>query len=55
MALAREGTGWSSEELARRLGGWMLEARPVALVIGGIAGSTPHSLPRRPIAGASVR
>jgi 23S rRNA (pseudouridine1915-N3)-methyltransferase len=38
VALAREGAGWSSEELARRLGSWMREARPVALAIGGSHG-----------------
>jgi 23S rRNA (pseudouridine1915-N3)-methyltransferase len=41
VALAREGTGWSSEELARRLDGWMREARPVALAIGGSHGLDP--------------
>ena len=41
VALAREGTGWSSEELARRLGSWMREARPVALAIGGSHGLDP--------------
>ena len=41
VALAREGTGWSSEELARRLGTWMREARPVALAIGGSHGLDP--------------
>ena len=32
------GSPWSSEELARRLDGWRLSARPVALVIGGAWG-----------------
>ena len=41
VALAREGAGWSSEELARRLGTWLREARPVALVIGGSHGLDP--------------
>jgi 23S rRNA (pseudouridine1915-N3)-methyltransferase len=41
VALAREGAGWSSEELARRLAGWMREARPVALAIGGSHGLDP--------------
>ena len=41
VVLAREGTGWSSEELARRLGTWMREARPVALAIGGSHGLDP--------------
>jgi 23S rRNA (pseudouridine1915-N3)-methyltransferase len=42
VALARLGTGWSSEELARRLGRWMQEARPVAL--GGSRGLAPDLL-----------
>jgi 23S rRNA (pseudouridine1915-N3)-methyltransferase len=44
VALARQGTGWSSEELARRLGRWMQEARPVALAIGGSRGLAPDLL-----------
>jgi 23S rRNA (pseudouridine1915-N3)-methyltransferase len=38
VALAREGSAWSSEELARRLEGWRMAARPLALVIGGSHG-----------------
>ena len=38
VALAREGAGWTSEELARRVGRWMQDARPVALAIGGSRG-----------------
>jgi 23S rRNA (pseudouridine1915-N3)-methyltransferase len=38
VALAREGTGWSSRELARQLEQWLLAARPLCLVIGGSAG-----------------
>jgi 23S rRNA (pseudouridine1915-N3)-methyltransferase len=38
VALAREGTGWSSRELARQLDRWLLAARPLSLVIGGSAG-----------------
>ncbi|HET6836841.1 MAG TPA: 23S rRNA (pseudouridine(1915)-N(3))-methyltransferase RlmH [Gemmatimonadales bacterium] len=38
VALAREGTGWSSRELARQLERWQLAGRPVSLVIGGSAG-----------------
>lgn len=41
VALAREGTGWSSTELARRLETWLREARPVALAIGGSHGLDP--------------
>ena len=44
IALAREGTGWSSEELARRLERWTSEARPVALAIGGSHGLSPDLL-----------
>jgi 23S rRNA (pseudouridine1915-N3)-methyltransferase len=44
VALTRDGAGWSSEELARRLGGWMREARPVALTIGGSHGLDPELL-----------
>jgi 23S rRNA (pseudouridine1915-N3)-methyltransferase len=36
VALARAGSGWSSEELARRLGGWRVEARPLAFLIRGL-------------------
>ncbi len=35
------GTAWSSEELARRLQGWRLAARPLAVVIGGAFGLEP--------------
>jgi 23S rRNA (pseudouridine1915-N3)-methyltransferase len=38
VALAREGTGWSSRELARQLERWLLVARPLSLVVGGSAG-----------------
>ena len=41
IALARHGTAWSSEELARRVDRWMHEARPVALAIGGSRGLAP--------------
>lgn len=41
VALTREGSGWSSEELARRLRTWLSEARPVALAIGGSHGLAP--------------
>ena len=42
VALTREGSGWSSEELARRLRTWLSEARPVALAIGGSHGLAPE-------------
>jgi 23S rRNA (pseudouridine1915-N3)-methyltransferase len=38
VALAREGSTWTSEELARRLDGWRVAARPLAFVIGGSHG-----------------
>jgi 23S rRNA (pseudouridine1915-N3)-methyltransferase len=38
VALAREGQGWSSAELARRMDEWRLAARPVTFVIGGSHG-----------------
>ncbi|HKT58956.1 MAG TPA: 23S rRNA (pseudouridine(1915)-N(3))-methyltransferase RlmH, partial [Gemmatimonadales bacterium] len=44
VALARQGTGWSSEELARQVERWQREARPVALAIGGSHGLSPELL-----------
>jgi 23S rRNA (pseudouridine1915-N3)-methyltransferase len=44
VALARQGTGWSSEELARHVARWQGEARSVALVIGGSRGLSPGLL-----------
>ena len=44
VALAREGRGWSSAELARHLDTWRLEARPIAFVIGGSHGLAPALL-----------
>jgi len=41
VALAREGAGWSSAELARRLAGWETEARPLVFLIGGSTGLAP--------------
>jgi len=38
VCLARDGSPWSSEELARRLGRWREEARPLAFAIGGSSG-----------------
>jgi len=46
VALTREGMGWSSEELARRLQSWLAEARPVALAIGGSHGLAPGFVDR---------
>ena len=50
VALAREGSAWSSEELAVRLEGWRVAARPIALVIGG-----SHGLSSGLLAAAAVR
>ena len=41
IALAREGAAWTSEELAGRMEGWRMAARPLALVIGGSHGLAP--------------
>jgi 23S rRNA (pseudouridine1915-N3)-methyltransferase len=41
VALAREGAAWTSEELARRMEGWRMAARPLAFVIGGSHGLAP--------------
>jgi 23S rRNA (pseudouridine1915-N3)-methyltransferase len=38
VALARDGTGWTSEQFAREVDRWRLAARPVAFVIGGSHG-----------------
>jgi 23S rRNA (pseudouridine1915-N3)-methyltransferase len=46
VALAREGTGWSSRELGRQLERWVVLARPVTLVIGGSAGLDPALIAR---------
>jgi 23S rRNA (pseudouridine1915-N3)-methyltransferase len=44
VALAREGQGWSSAELARRMDEWRLAARPVTFVLGGSHGLAPALL-----------
>ncbi len=38
VALARDGSPWTSEELARRMDGWRVAARPLAFVLGGSRG-----------------
>ena len=38
VALARGGSPWSSQELARRLQGWQERGRPLAVVLGGSYG-----------------
>jgi 23S rRNA (pseudouridine1915-N3)-methyltransferase len=42
--LDRTGSGWSSEELARKLDGWRGSGRALALVIGGAFGVDPAGL-----------
>jgi 23S rRNA (pseudouridine1915-N3)-methyltransferase len=42
IVLDRDGTEWSSEELARRLDAWRGAAAPLALVVGGAYGLTPE-------------
>jgi 23S rRNA (pseudouridine1915-N3)-methyltransferase len=44
VALAREGSPWTSEELARRIDGWRMAARPLAFVLGGSHGLSPNFL-----------
>ncbi len=41
IALAREGKGWSSADLARRVARWETESRPVVFLIGGSTGLDP--------------
>lgn len=41
VVLERGGAGWSSEELARRLGRWRDAGRPVAFLLGGSTGLDP--------------
>jgi 23S rRNA (pseudouridine1915-N3)-methyltransferase len=50
VAVARQGSGWSSEELARRIDGWRVAARPLAFVIGG-----SHGLAEKMLADAAAR
>jgi 23S rRNA (pseudouridine1915-N3)-methyltransferase len=50
VALARDGSSWTSEELARRMDGWRVAARPLAVVVGG-----SHGLSRGFLASATVR
>jgi 23S rRNA (pseudouridine1915-N3)-methyltransferase len=50
VALARDGSPWTSQELARRMDGWRVAARPLAFVLGGSHGLSPGIL-----ASATVR
>jgi 23S rRNA (pseudouridine1915-N3)-methyltransferase len=46
VALAREGVGWSSREVARQVERWLLQARALSLVIGGSQGLDPGLIAR---------
>ena len=46
VALTRDGSAWSSRELAGEVGRWVVEARPVALLLGGSWGLDPELLQR---------
>jgi 23S rRNA (pseudouridine1915-N3)-methyltransferase len=46
VAVARDGSGWTSRELAQQVGRWRAGARPVALAIGGSHGLGPKVLDR---------
>jgi 23S rRNA (pseudouridine1915-N3)-methyltransferase len=46
VALTRDGSSWSSRELAAQIDRWLLTSRPVALVIGGSNGLAPSLLSR---------
>jgi 23S rRNA (pseudouridine1915-N3)-methyltransferase len=41
VALARDGSGWTSAELARRLERWETDGRPLAFLLGGSTGLDP--------------
>ena len=46
IALCVEGRRWGTPQLAERLDGWRLEARDVALLVGGPDGLSPACLER---------
>ncbi len=46
IALARDGSGWNTRELAAQVDRWLVASRPVALVIGGSNGLDPSLLAR---------
>jgi 23S rRNA (pseudouridine1915-N3)-methyltransferase len=46
VALTREGSGWTSIELASQLERWMISGRPVAFLIGGSTGLEPGLVDR---------
>ena len=46
IALTRDGSGWSSRDLAAQIDRWLVASQPVALVIGGSNGLDPSLLAR---------
>jgi 23S rRNA (pseudouridine1915-N3)-methyltransferase len=46
VALTREGSGWTSRELASQVDRWLTSSRSVALLIGGSNGLEPSLLAR---------
>jgi 23S rRNA (pseudouridine1915-N3)-methyltransferase len=44
VTLTRQGSSWTSEELARRVEGWRVAARPLVFVLGGSHGLSPGFL-----------
>ena len=46
IALTRDGSGWSSRDLAAQVDRWLIVSRPVALVIGGSNGLDASLLAR---------
>jgi 23S rRNA (pseudouridine1915-N3)-methyltransferase len=46
LALTREGTSWSSAELAKQVERWLMVSRPVTLLSGGSQGLDPSLLTR---------
>jgi 23S rRNA (pseudouridine1915-N3)-methyltransferase len=46
IALTRDGSGWTSRDLAAQVDRWLIASRPVALVIGGSNGLDPSLLAR---------
>lgn len=42
IAVDARGAPWSTEDLARRMDGWMMQGDTVALLVGGAAGHSPE-------------
>jgi 23S rRNA (pseudouridine1915-N3)-methyltransferase len=49
VALHRDGSAWSSDELARRLERWLQGGVPLALMIGGAFGLDPEVVRNAPV------